>query len=312
MPKIDILLATYNSEKYLPTLIDSLVAQTYSDWRILVHDDGSTDETVAILEKYSRNLSGKLVFLRSGISFRNPALSFSHLAQKAECPYIMFCDHDDVWLPDKISLTLEKMLAVERVSPAGTPVLIYTDLKVVGPSLEPICGSLWKYQNFTPGKDSFGSLLVQNIITGCTVMVNSSLLRIALPVPSEAIMHDWWVALVAAAFGRIAHVPVPTILYRQHANNYGGAKQWGIQYILSKLSDVLDRRNLLDGMHRVVSQAAVFYVRYEDKLPVDKRGAVSACSKLFEYNWLMRRLVLIRYGLFRAGIIRNLALIVRI
>src|SRR5690606_39057310 len=136
---------------------------------------------------------------------------------------VMFSDADDCWFPDKISLTLDLMRVVEKdEGGARTPTLVHTDLAVVDRDLRPIADSLWQYQGVNPDLTSLNRLLIQNCVTGCTVMVNRPLRELASPIPPGVVMHDWWMALVASSFGRIARIARPTLLYRQHGRNDTG------------------------------------------------------------------------------------------
>ncbi len=153
--------------------------------------------------------------------------NFSRLLEQADAPYVMFCDQDDVWLPDKIEITLAAMRELERQHGAETPLLVHTDLMVVDERLNRLGKSLWLFQCTEPQRlTKLNRLLMQNFATGCTVMINRALRDLAVPVPAEALMYDWWLALVATAFGRVAAVEDPTVLYRQHGRNDTGATRW--------------------------------------------------------------------------------------
>ena len=137
----------------------------------------------------------------------------------------MFCDQDDVWKPDKIYLTLQKMEALEARYGDKTPILVHSDLSVVDSNLEMIAESFFQYANI-PKRIVLNQLMVQNSVTGCTMMINRCLQQYFLrPLPmSKIIMHDYWAALIAKVFGKIGFVNEPTMYYRQHGNNSVGAK----------------------------------------------------------------------------------------
>ena len=130
---IAILMATYNGEKYLREQIDSLLNQTCQDWHLYVHDDGSKDGTVNIVKSYAERYPDKVTLLDyppQGGACRN----FLSLLEKAEARYYMFCDQDDVWLPEKIALSLEEMKRQEALH-LQKPVVIHTDLHIVDDKL---------------------------------------------------------------------------------------------------------------------------------------------------------------------------------
>ncbi|MBU2575068.1 MAG: glycosyltransferase family 2 protein [Elusimicrobia bacterium] len=312
MKKVEILLATYNTEKYIHALLESLLAQTFTDWRLLIHDDGSSDKTLEILREYRSNYPEKIFLLEDNIRLGGSLKNFSHLAEYSKSNYVMFCDQDDVWLPDKIALTFEGMMAAERAYGGKTPLLIHTDLRVVGDSLKTLGDSFWKYQNLNPEiSRRFSRLLVQNVVTGCTVMVNRPLLELALPIPEGAVMHDWWLALVASAFGKIEYISSPTVLYRQHKYNSVGAKKWGIEYILAELLLSFNKDSALN-IRKTIQQAQEFQTRYSNNLDAGKRKILQTFTGVLSRNWLARRILLIKYGIIKSDVIRNLGFLTRI
>lgn len=223
---VDVLLATWNGECHLAALLDSLLAQTYPHFRLLVSDDGSTDGTRALLDRYRHRFGGRLRLLPQRPAGRGGLGNFEYLMQAslgdALAPWAMFCDQDDVWLPEKIAQTLAAMQSTEQGAEPGTPCLVHTDLRVVNEALAPIADSFVRYQRMDPAHCTPRGLLSMNQVTGCATMVNRSLLAMALPIPAEVVVHDWWCAVLSGS-GRRAFVDVPTLLYRQHAVNQIGA-----------------------------------------------------------------------------------------
>lgn len=222
---IDILLSTYQSEKYLEILIESLLNQEYTDWNLLIRDDGSTDNTIKILNVYQKNYPTKIYVLPNTKENVGVIKSFEHLLKYSNAEYLMFCDHDDIWLPKKIEISIQKMIETEKANP-NLPILVHTDLTVVNSDTEVINPSFWKFSKLNPTLLSrFNYLGVCNGITGCTVILNSKAKEICLPFSKHALMHDSWVALCISKYGKIAYVDKSTILYRQHELNKIGAKE---------------------------------------------------------------------------------------
>lgn len=222
-----IVLATYNGEKYLDQQLMSLVGQTVEDWTCWIRDDGSTDSTVAIVRDWCAK-DERFRLVDDGRPNLGPAQNFGVLlevahAQGAECVFL--CDQDDVWSPKKLELQLAELARVE--GPNKGPVLIHSDLEVVDQDLNTVARSFLRqqYLRFEP-EDPLGVLLMQNFVTGCAAVVNRSLLDLALPVPTDVIMHDWWLAQVAAAAGQVGFVELPTLRYRQHTSNVLGAQDF--------------------------------------------------------------------------------------
>jgi hypothetical protein len=232
-PPILILLSTYNGARYLEEQVESIRAQTYRDWRLLIRDDGSQDATAEIAERFARTDS-RVELLRDREGNLGPVGSFGVLLEAAlqrAAPYVALADQDDVWRPDKLSLQMRLLLARERDAGSGHPVLVHSDLAVVGPDLRPIHESYLQRQRIEHvAVEPLRRLLAQNFVTGCTVVMNRALVRAAVPVP-KVVMHDWWLAQLAAALGSVLFVDEPTVQYRQHAGNVLGSRGYFRMYL---------------------------------------------------------------------------------
>lgn len=226
MEKVIVLLSTYNGERYLTEQLESLVAQKDVDVEILVRDDGSKDATVAMLDEWQEK--GALSWYTS--ANLGPGKSFIHLLQTAAPGnYYAFCDQDDVWLPEKLSVTMDKMRAVEAENP-GKPVIIHTDMNVVDESLNIIHDSFWRSSGLRPDiLRTFPYLCTCNSVNGCTIVMNSMARELILEkyVEHDIIIHDVISALTVAYHGGIIdYVETPTVLYRQHSSNVVGAMEY--------------------------------------------------------------------------------------
>ncbi|MDP6634992.1 MAG: glycosyltransferase family 2 protein [Phycisphaerae bacterium] len=220
---IDILLATYNGQAYLGEQIDSILAQSNQDWRLIIRDDASDDDTLSIVNDYVSRYSDRITLIEDSEGRLGASLNFQRLLEESSAEYIMFCDQDDVWLPGKIAITLDLMKTTEQEYP-GVPVLVHTDLTVVDSKLKTIAQSTWRYQGTVPETaNDVDKVLHQNVATGCTMMINEKAKMVSTPIPPEAVMHDWWIVINVAKHGRVAHVPQQLVLYRQHSNNAVGA-----------------------------------------------------------------------------------------
>jgi len=234
--KLAILLATYNSGKYLKVQIDSILAQSFADFILYIRDDGSTDDTLLIIDEYLRSFSN-IIFLKDDQTGRFSMGSFMWMLEAVDADYYMFSDHDDYWLENKVQLTLNKMFEVENYE-FCKPVIIHTDLKVVDTNLKEVASSFWNYSKINPSLLlSFNFLAVYNLLTGCTMMINKEARNVSLPHSKFALMHDSWIGLkVMDNGGIIDFIPNQTILYRQHGNNAIGAKEVGTKnYFINKL-----------------------------------------------------------------------------
>jgi glycosyltransferase involved in cell wall biosynthesis len=302
-PKVQIALATYNGERYLNTLLNSIQNQSFQNWCLCVSDDNSGDKTLEILQAFVEKFRDQ-VKLTVNKNSRGVINNFNQALDVHNASYIMLCDQDDVWLPEKIECTIKMMLRAERQFGTQTPILIHTDLKPVNNQLEPLSESFWAYQNLAPEHGNSLKLnLVQNVVTGCTVMVNQALLKRALPIPDGVIMHDWWLALVASAFGQVRHLNKPTILYRQHDKNEVGAKRWNLKMIAERAKNAT---RLDDSIECKLRQAQVFLERYGQDLSDVQRAEVTAFASLRERGFLERRIVIARHGFWFHGLARNI------
>jgi glycosyltransferase involved in cell wall biosynthesis len=224
---VDILLSTYNGEKYLSEQIDSILNQTYKDWHLLIRDDGSVDETISIISKYVSKYPNKITWINKE-DVRNVGVirSFEALMKESTSPCFMFCDQDDVWLPNKIEQTLKVLQQHEKKFGVETPLLVHTDLNVVDKDLNEIHHSFFKMSRFNPTKihSNIHFSLMYNCVTGCTVMGNEKARKISLPIEEWADMHDSWVTRkVLLNAGKVITIPNPTMLYRQHGKNVLGS-----------------------------------------------------------------------------------------
>ncbi len=223
--KIDILLAAYNGEKFLAQQIDSILAQTHQDWQLLIRDDQSADNTVKIIKEYTSKYSDKIKLIEDNKGNLGLVRNFETLLKSSQAEYIMFCDQDDIWLPNKIELTLNTMKSAENQNP-DTPILVHTDLKIVDEELRPIADSFWKSCKISPQTDGLlNKIVYRNIVTGCTVMINKKLKENSIPFPPQVRLHDWWLAVNAAKNGKLISIQEQTILYRQHSKNVVGGKK---------------------------------------------------------------------------------------
>ena len=311
-PKIAILLATYNGGEYLRPLLDSLWAQTERDWQLLVSDDGSRDDTREILAEYQRREPERLRMLEHDRPTGSSKDNFLYLTSFAgDFPYIMYCDQDDVWKPDKIAKTLARMRETEAGDP-NMPCLVHTDLAVVDGNLKPLRDSFIYSSMLDPGRDQLRHLLIQNVVTGCTMMINHALWELAmLPADySKIVMHDMWLALLAAARGRVGFLPESTILYRQHGDNVVGAKDVRSLRYIASFAGRLKKNS--QSLRRCQAQGLELYRVLEPSLTAEQRELLLAWGHIRQKNKPGRWAVLLRHRIWLLGWRRRLAEIILI
>lgn len=298
---VAVLLATCNGEKYIRELLNSILLSRYIDsLSLYIRDDGSSDSTLEILKQYElqyksviKLYAGENIGTSQGFSFLlKESLASGH-------SYFMFADQDDKWIDNKIEKILEKL----RSNDFGKPKLVHSNLYVVNEKLEMISDSFWRYQNLNPNCDGFNRLLIQNVITGCTIGMNRRLAEMLYPIPKEAIMHDWWAGLIASAFGVIEAIPEPLVYYRQHNANTIGAQKYSLSFDKVKEELVLSK---------YVRQAETFCTRYYDELDEDKKRILRQFISLSSVNRLRAVWIVFANSFYKNGPIRNIGFILKI
>ncbi|MEE8504787.1 MAG: glycosyltransferase family 2 protein, partial [Kiloniellales bacterium] len=289
---IDILLATYNGQAFLEEQLDSIAAQTHGDWRLIARDDGSTDRTPEILDAFRTRHPGKVVVLEDGDGNLGLVRNFSRLMAYSDAPYAAFCDQDDVWIPEKLDLSLAKMRELEREHGNGTPLLVFTDLTVVDEGLEVVHDSFWRYADLDPAAiNNVSNMMIGNVVTGCTLIMNEVLRDSAVPIPDEAVVHDWWIAASASMFGKAAHIDRPTVLYRQHGGNSMGAVPYHKKSLSQLIRDFAQHYQAKkDDLSAAYRQTEALRDRHEDRLAVDVRHFVERFLAMRDHNivWRLR------------------------
>lgn len=231
--QIDILLATYNGEKYLEEQLDSILNQTYSNIQLIISDDCSTDNTRQILKKYEeQDKRIKIYYQEKNLGC---VKNFEFLLKHVQNEKFMLSDQDDKWLPEKIEKTYETMQK-EKAD------LVFGDLEVVNENLETIAPSFNSYMSLNKKIkkyiNSYKLNYLYNCITGCTVMTKKKWIKKILPLPSDSkyLVHDHWIGLMVALDGKLAYMPEKYIKYRQHGNNQIGTEKKS--YKLNNLEEI--------------------------------------------------------------------------
>lgn len=299
---IDILMATYNGERYLEEQIDSILQQSFKDWRLVVRDDCSQDKTKEILRNYQNEYPDKIIVIEGKNSSGGAMQNFFKLLEYASSDYVMFADQDDVWLTDKVVLTLKKMQELEGIYGTEFPLLVHTDLSVVDANLETINSSIFTMQNMNHKHNKLNNLVATNIVTGCTMLFNKALLYKLRELPGTAVMHDMWIAMVASAFGRIGFVEKATILYRQHGNNCNGAKNLNsFAYVRAKLFGLKAIKKHLKLQY---AQAGEFLRIYGSELEENQCRMLDAYSSFETKNSFEKTIDLFKYGMNKSDVFR--------
>lgn len=292
--RVEILMAAYNGERYVRAQLDSILAQADERWHLTVSDDGSTDATPDILDEYAACYPDRIARYCSGRRFGGARAHFLHLMTQCDAPYMLFCDQDDAWYPEKVGVMLDALQRAEEASGPETPVLVFSDLTPSDEQLRPIAESMMAYQDQRADNLDYRALLMQNVVTGGAMGINRALARLAGRTAEERdiIMHDGWLAAIAARFGKIIFIPQQLGAYRQHGDNAVGAQDVrSTGYVMRMLSSLGKVRERIVQKKR---QAALFERVYASELGERDvaflRGFARSHSGPWFY-WRYRRLI---------------------
>lgn len=284
--KIAILLSTFNGYDYLEDQIQSILKQTNHDWRLYIRDDGSNDGTVSLINKISK-LPEISILDNDNQNNLGSANSFFELLSKVDADYYMFADQDDYWLPDKVDVTLSRMKSLEKKGYNG-PICVHTNLKVTDADLKP-----YRLYNSGPLWHDLDHLLFNNCVTGCTMMINKQLrdaVKFEKTAENTIYMHDWWLALIAAAFGIVSYIDIPTILYRQHSSNVLGSLDGKkINSVKRILKPSYDYNEFLKSLNMISN----FYQEYGDQIHGTSKAYLKQYSELKQKSSLKHNIKLV-------------------
>lgn len=250
---VECVLCTYDGAEYILEQLESIGRQTRRPDRLIVCDDASHDNTVGIVRAWSRDVPFQVDIVINDSSL-GAVRNFEKALTLTRGEYIFFADQDDVWLPEKMEISLSEIRLLEKKYGEQTPCLVHTDLVVVDRQLQVMHKSFLENQGLRhiseEGKQ-LSCLMVQNFVTGCTMVINRALREKALPFPKNIIMHDYWLALVAALCGKLGFVDRSTMLYRQHGKNTVGAVKY---FSLKNMLKVLKGEDMLSRIDATVRQ----------------------------------------------------------
>ena len=230
---VDVLLATYNGEKYIREQIESILNQTYQNIRLIISDDCSKDNTPEILREYEKKDNRIELYIQE----KNLGVvkNIEFLLSKVKNNYYMLSDQDDVWLSEKIEKSLETLTNKDADLVFGDLEVVDQDLKTIYPSFGDFMllnNKINKYIN-SPKLN-----YIYNCVTGCTVLAKKETIQKIVPLPgkSKYLIHDHWIGLMASIYGKVAYMPEKYIKYRQHGNNQVGTEK--ISHGFKKLDHV--------------------------------------------------------------------------
>jgi len=282
--KCSVALCTYNGEKYLAELLDSILSQSVSASELVVVDDCSTDGTVLLLQEYAARFPQlKLTVLEENLG---PVGAFQLAIQSTTYPFIFLADQDDIWKSNKI----ESMLIAASDCPKDKPVLAYSDLEVIDEKSAEQNPSFWKMAGLEPHQATFRSLMFGNVVTGCATMINAKMKQLLSSIPSGVLMHDHWIGLIGYGFGEVILIDEPLVKYRVHADSVTEKKQSSLLWkIRVQLDQIFDRSS--DFLKKEINQIVLFDQQFGRFLSPEKQKYVERFVALKHQSLVKRKLV---------------------
>lgn len=293
---IDILLSLFGASPFLPEMLRSLQEQSLQGASLICRKDTPCDELLHPLRcmHFAKVLNGD--------EHLGVTVSYWELLKHSTAEYTMFADQDDVWHANKIAVTLDAMRKQEDIHGKKTPLLVHTDLQICDKKLNVLHKSFIRFQALNPNLTQLRHLMIQNNVTGCTMMINKALKQLLRPFPAEAICHDWYIALVAASFGKVFFLPEATVDYRQHDTNVFGAKGRRPQKMHH---DVLRKR-----LTQTQRQAGAFAWQYADLLSKEQTDLLLAWADCeTESSYIKKLKQVLKYRLRKNDLIRTAGLL---
>jgi glycosyltransferase, family 2 len=296
-PKLCILLASYNGEKYISEQLDSIINQTYKNWELIIRDDGSKDETVTILNKYEKK-DERIKILRDDKGNLGFLKNFEELLFNAKEEFVLFSDQDDFWLKNKLEKFVEKIRDLDE-KVLSKPLLVHCNSLVCDEKLEIIKEKF--IDSKIAKKNNSNIYFFEYIVQGSTSMVNKKMIRESLPFLKSVTLHDRYFHLLSQFLGTRVFIDESLVKYRQHERNEIGANRSIIKNIMSKKYFYVEDRKLIEE----IKEKYIKYLRKRDLNDIEKYLEVTDRNKnRLERFWLskyfqmklLKRLVLLIKG----------------
>ncbi|MDR3521877.1 MAG: glycosyltransferase [Acidocella sp.] len=308
--KIDIAVPTHNCARWFDLFMDSLMAQERQDWRVVTYDDQSHDGTPDYVARWARRLGPRMIVLPNDMHENlGPAGSYNRILQATSSSWIMLADPDDIWKPDKMTISMAAMTKLEAERGADQPVVVITDAEIIGDNGELVAPSYWRWLRVKPRYvNQFHRLLMESPAISSTMTLNRAVLTRALPISGIYSSQDWWLMLTACAFGRVVALDQATVLHRRHDKNFSNLPLLASKRsVLYKIKSARERLAFL--LNKNSSIAEVFLARFVHELSVPQQRAARAMVSLVKNTALERRILVARERLWFCHWLKNAALL---
>lgn len=283
LSKVAILMSTYNGEKYIEEQIISIMKQSFHGWKLYIRDDGSSDNTMNIVKKIAKK-DERIKIIDSSQNI-GVVQSFFYLLKNVHADVYFFADQDDVWDFDKVRAELA---VIKKHN--NDPCVVYTNLEIVDEQLVKIKSKIDLLKLSKLFKKHPEMYYTDNIVTGCTICFNNKLkekISFEKDVIRSIRMHDWWITMIASAFGKIIFLNKKTVRYRQHESNVVGA---------NKRNSIL---KAIKSVKLTMKQYRCFVQHYD----IENSGSRYFQTKKHD---LIKRCEFIMRGNFKFGILKNI------
>lgn len=280
---VDILMATYNGEEFVAEQIQSIIDQSHIEWQLIVHDDGSTDSTIAIIQEFCQK-DRRIKLITDNIKHLGVARNFIHLLNFSQSDYIMFCDQDDIWLPNKVEIMLNAIESKDN----GIPQTIFSN------------AYLWNEQrgiisnkNTLHYSRSLRDLLFLNSgVQGASAIFNTAM-RQVLQVPLDYYaMHDHVLTLSAITLGEIDYIDMPLMKYRQHTRNVSGNAPGSMH---KKILTLFENRHNTVVFVEHYRGLQCFYKQHKNNINIENQQLIETFLALPSKNAIQRITNIVKY-----------------
>ncbi|MEO8236797.1 MAG: glycosyltransferase family 2 protein [Flavobacterium sp.] len=280
---ISVALATYNGAKYIEEQLVSLINQSLLPCEIIIIDDFSTDNTFEILKEIQKNYP--LILLYRNDENIGPIETFKKAIKYCNSEYIALCDQDDIWELNKIELSFNEIKKMNQ----SLPSIVFTDLKMIDAHGSLIGDSFWKTQGYNPKKTKFSDLLISNVVTGCTIMMNGKMKKEIEKMPNKVIMHDYWIALIAFSLGCYKIIDSNTIKFRVHVASVTDKSKISI-FARIKLAIGAFTGSQIDYKCQNILQAEYFFNIYKERLSKENSREILRFLSLKNKSTVMKKI----------------------
>jgi glycosyltransferase involved in cell wall biosynthesis len=297
-PKVNILLSTYNGERFIREQLDSLQSQDYPNISMYVRDDGSTDSTIDLLQEHQAKYPKIKLVIGENVGYIKSFYELVRICGGNDDELYAFCDQDDVWEPQKISRSVTMILG--SLNPSET--VYFSRMKLVDENLKQFGLSS------NPLFVDFGSTLM-GISYGCTVVFSQGIRQLFLKAnPNNMLAHDWWICLIAASFGYLVYDPQPQVQYRHHGSNTtAGYRANFLQRLKFRMKEIIERFFNKKPTVDFLWQAEQFISTYNN-IPLENKVAVEELIKLKDKSLFPRFLYICAPKVYANNSLDNITL----